>query len=194
MSPLLSRLLTHTPPIVKRQALVQLFRATAAAFQADMPRLSGLSWEQCLLAYARFTTNQAEEALRQGGDLSALQERLYRNAYRLGRTPGWLLRVRSVDDVMALSRALYDILDIDFDGSVSGGVSGSGSGEITISRCYFSSHYSPEVCQVMSAMDRGLLAGLAGGGELIFSQRVTEGQPCCRAHFALAGNPSPARL
>ena len=55
MSPLLSRLLTHTPAIVKRQALVQLFRATAAAFQADMPRLSGLSREQCLLAYARFT-------------------------------------------------------------------------------------------------------------------------------------------
>jgi hypothetical protein len=189
MSPLLSRLLTHTPAIVKRQALVQLFRATAAAFQADMPRLSGLSREQCLLAYARFTADQAEEALRQGGDLSELQERLYRNAYRLGRTPGWLLRVRSVDDVMALGRSLYDILDTDFEGSVSG----SGSGEITIRRCYFSSYYSPEVCQVMSAMDRGLLAGLAGGGELMFSQRITEGHPCCRARFALAGSPSSAR-
>ena len=189
MSPLLSRLLTHTPALVKRQALVQLFRATAAAFQADMPRLSGLSREQCLLAYARFTANQAEEALRQGGDLSELQERLYRNAYRLGRTPGWLLRVRGVDDVMALGRSLYDILDIDFYGSDSG----SGSGEITISRCYFSSFYSPEACQVMSAMDRGLLAGLAGGGELMFSERITEGHPCCRARFTLAGSPSSAR-
>jgi len=190
MSPLLSRLLTHTPAIVKRQALVQLFRATAAAFQADMPRLSGLSREQCLLAYARFTADQADEALRQGGDLSALQERLYRNAYRLGRTLGWLLGVHSVENVMALGRPLYDILDTDFHGSDSG----SGSGEITISRCYFSSFYSPEVCQVMSAMDRGLLAGLAGGGELVFTERITEGQPCCRARFALAGNPSPARL
>ena len=45
----------------------------------------------------------------------------------------------------------------------------------------------------MSAMDRGLLAGLAGGGELAFSQRITEGHPCCRARFALAGNPSSAR-
>ena len=103
-----------------------------------MPRLSGLSREQCLLAYARFTAEQAEEALRQGGDLSELQERLYRNAYRLGRTPGWLLGVRSVDDVMALGRFLYGVLDIDFHGA-----SGSGSGEITISRCYFSSFYSP---------------------------------------------------
>jgi hypothetical protein len=185
MSPLLSRPLTHTPALVKRPALVQLFRATAAAFQADMPRLSGLSREQCLLAYARFTANQAEEALRQGGDLSELQERLYRNAYRLGRTPGWLLRVRSVDDVMTLGRSLYDILDIDFHGD--------DSGEITISRCYFSSFYSPEACQVMSAMDRGLLAGLAGGGELMFSQRITEGHPCCRARFTLAGSLSSAR-
>ena len=185
MGPLLAGLLARTPESAKRQALAQLFRSTAAAFRCDMPRLSGLSREQCLLAYARFTADQAEEALRQGGDLSALQERLYRNAYRLGRTLRWLLRVRSVDDVMALSRFLYDILDSDFDGSDSGG--------ITIRRCYFSSYYSPEVCQVMSAMDRGLLAGLAGGGELIFSQRVTEGHPCCRARFMLAGGPSLAR-
>ena len=188
MSPLLSHLLTHQPAIVKRQALVQLFRVTAAAFQADMPRLSGLSREQCLLAYARFTAERADKALRQGGDLSELQERLYRNAYRLGRTPGWLLRVRSVDDVMTLCRFLYGILDIDFDGSSSD----SGDGEITIGRCYFSDFYSPEVCRVMSALDRGLLAGLAGGGDLAFSQRITEGHCCCRARFAVAGNPSSA--
>lgn len=185
MSPFLARLLTHTPVIVKRQALVQLFRATAAAFQADMPRLAGLSREQCLLAYARFTADQVEEALRQDGDLSELQARLYRNAYRLGRTPGWLLRVQGVDDVMALGRLLYGILDIDF--------AGSDNGEITICRCYFSSFYSPEACQVMSAMDRGLLAGLAGRGDLMFSQRITEGYPCCRARFTLAGSPSSAR-
>ena len=198
MSPLLPRLLSHTPAIVKRQALVQLFRATAAAFQVDMPRLSGLSREQCLLAYARFTANQADEVLRQGGDLSELQERLYRNAYRLGRTAGWLPGSHSVNRVMTLGRALYDILDIDFSGSASGSVSGSNggsdsgtdSGEITISRCYFSSYYSPEVCRVMSAMDRGLLAGLAGGGELVFIERITEGRPCCRARFTLAGSPS----
>jgi len=185
MNALLPRLLSRTPSIFKRWALVQLFQSTAAAFRCDMPRLSGLSREQCLLAYARFTADRAEEALRRGGDLSELQERLYRNACRLGRTPGRLLGVRSVDDVMALGRFLYGILDIDFEGS--------GSGEITIGRCYFSSFYSPEVCQVMSAMDRGLLAGLAGAGELVFMERITEGRPCCRAHFTLAAGPSVAQ-
>ena len=186
MGPLLPRLLSHTPAIVKRQALVQLFQATAAAFQCDMPRLSGLSREQCLLAYARFTADRAEEALRDEAGLSELQERLYRNAYRLGRTPGWLLRVQGVDDAITVAHFLYDILDIDF--------RGSDGGEITISRCYFSSFYTPEVCRVMSAMDRGLLAGLADTGDLVFTQRITEGRPCCRAHFTLAGSPSSARL
>lgn len=186
MSSLLLRFLADMPPIVKRQALVQLFWSTAAAFQCDMDRLSGLSREQCLREYARFTADRAGEALRSGGDLSELRERLYRNAYRLGRVPGWLLGVRTVDDVMALGRLLYGILDIEF--------YGSGSGEITIRRCYFSSFYSPEVCRVMSAMDRGLLAGLAGAGDLVFIQRITEGQPCCRGRFTLAAGPPPARL
>ena len=179
------RLLEDMPPIVKRQALVQLFRSTAAAFQCDMLPLSGLSREQCLREYARFTAERVEEALRSGGDLSELRERLYWNAYRLGRTPGRLLGIRSVDDVMALGRLLYSILDIEFDGS--------GNGEITVSRCYFSSFYSPEVCRLISAMDSGLLAGLAGAGDLVFTQRITEGQPCCRGHFTLAASPSSAR-
>jgi hypothetical protein len=176
----LPKLLDRTPAFVRRMALLQLFRATAAAYRCDMPRLRGLSHAQCLLAYARFTTDRAEEALREGDDLPGLEARLYRNAYRLGRLPGRLLRVRQVDDAMTLGRFLYGLLDIDF--------AGSGDGEITIGRCYFSSFYSPEVCRVMSAMDRGLLAGLTGGGKLAFDQRITEGQACCRARFWLAGN------
>ncbi len=188
MGSMLLRILANIniPPIVKRQALVQLFRSTAAAFQCDMVRLSGLSREQCLQEYARFSADRSEQALRCGGDLSELRERLYRNAYQLGRRPGRLLGIRSVDDVMALGRLLYGIVDIEFDGS--------DLGEITINRCYFSRFYSPEVCQVMSAMDRGLLAGLAGAGELVFVQHITEGQPCCRGHFTLTDSPSSARL
>jgi hypothetical protein len=193
MRSLPARLLTHTPAIVKRLALVLLFRATAAAFQADMPPLWGLSRAECLLAYARFTADQADAALRGGDDLAALQERLYRHAYPLGRMPGWLLGCHSVDDIMMLGRVLYDVLDIDFHGSDRGNASGSNWGEITISRCYFSSFYAPETCRLMSAMDRGLLAGLAGGGELVFTERITEGRPCCRACFTPVGSPSSAQ-
>jgi len=180
MSVLLTRLPSRMPSIVRRQAVVRLFRATAAAFGRDMPDLSGLSREQCLLEYARFTAQQAEQALCCGENLPGLQERLYQNAYRLSWIPGRLLGVRSAGDVVALGRLLYDLLDIVFQGE--------STGEIVISRCYFSSFYSPEVCQVMSAMDSGLLAGLAGAGDLVFTQRITERHACCRAHFVLAVN------
>jgi hypothetical protein len=186
MHPWIPRLLAHTLPIVRKQALERLFGATAAAFACDVPRLEGLSREQCLLAYARFTADRADDALSRGDDLLALQERLYRNAYRLGRTPGRLLRAHTVGDVMALGRLFYGLLDIEFHGS--------GCGEVTISRCYFCGYYSPQVCKVMSAMDRGLLAGLAGTGELIFTQRITEGQPCCRGRFTLTAGGPVARL
>lgn len=193
MGPLLAQLLTHMPEVAKREALVLLFRATAAAFQADMPSLVGLSREHCLLAYAQFTAQEADAALRGGGDLAALQERLYRNAYRLGRMGGRLLGVHSVEEVMALGRVLYDVLDIDFQGSDCGNGNGSTWGEITISRCYFSTFYSPATCRLMSAMDRGLLGGLAGGGELVFTERITEGRPCCRACFTPPGSPYTAQ-
>jgi hypothetical protein len=185
MDAFVPRLLDHVPPFVKRQALALLFGATAAAFECARPRLRGLSYEQCLLAYATFTAERAGKALH-GGDLSELRARLYRNAYRLGQVPGRLLRVRGVDDVMALGRFLYGILDIDFQGS--------GSGDIVIGRCYFSRFYSADVCRLMSGMDRGLLAGLAGTGELVFSQRITEGRPCCRARFTLAACPTWPRI
>jgi hypothetical protein len=184
--------LARTPESLKRQALVQLFRASAAAYGRDMPRLSGLSREQCLREYARSTAEWTEDVLRREGDYAELQGRLYRSAYRLGQTPGWLLCVQSVEDVMTLGSFLYGLLDIEFQGST--------DGEITISRCYFSSFYSAEVCQVMSSMDHGLLAGLAGRrspvgtGELVFSQRITEGQACCCAHFTPAARPSSGRL
>lgn len=168
---------------VKRQALAQLFRSTAAAFQCDMVRLSGLSHQSCLAEYARFTADRAGEAVQSGEGVAELQERLYRNAYRLGRTPGWLFGVRSIDDVMALGRLLYSLLDIEF--------CGRGSGEFTIHHCYFSRFYSEEMCRVMSAMDRGLLAGLAGTGDLVFTQRITEGHSCCRGRFSLvSGQPA----
>ncbi len=175
MLPFLPYLLDHSPEGVKRAALIQLFNATGAAFECDLPRLRGLSHAACLREYARFTAEHSASALRRPEQLAAVQHRLFRNAYGLGRLAGLASGVRGLDDAMALARFLYGILDIDF--------VGDGCAEITIRRCYFSQFYSPQVCELMSAMDHGLLAGLANGGELVFTARITEGAPCCRARF-----------
>ncbi len=167
----------YTPAWVKRRALNQLLAYTAAAFQCRPPSTKGLSLEARLRLYALYTQGQVEERLGRREDLAALQERLYWSAYQLGRMHGKMLRAQSIEQVMALARVLYRILRIDFRGDV--------RGEVTIRRCYFSRFYSAQVCSVMSAMDRGLVAGLSDGGRLVFSARITEGEPCCRARLVV---------
>lgn len=66
------------------------------------------------------------------------------------------------------------------------GWDGTCPGTVTVRRCYFSRFYAPNMCRVMSAMDRGIFAGLFGGGELTFKSRITEGLPCCRAEFSMS--------
>ena len=179
MSPLNVRLAAaqlHVPRRARRQALEELFVRTAAARLAE---------------YARFTCEQAEEALAcsvdgsaseggaaAGGDpaaLAGLERRLYRAARGLGGRFRLQLGVRSPGEALAAARVLYRGLGIDFRASA--------DGEIVIRRCSFAPVYTSRVCALVSALDRGLLAGLASGGELAFGQRLTEGACCCRAHF-----------
>jgi hypothetical protein len=184
----------HVPRGMRRQALEELFSRTAAAFGSPVPPPRGEAQAERLAEYARFTRERAEEALerRPGGeaskdgtvatvagerpaDLAALERRLYRAARGLGGRLRLQLGVRTPAEVMAAARIIYRQLGIDFHGSP--------DGEIVIPRCFFASVYTPRVCALVSALDRGLLAGLAGGGELRFAHRLTEGACCCRAHF-----------
>ncbi len=176
MSLLVGALQVYTPEFVKKRALAQLFSYTAAAFEAEVPPSAGLDYRQCLAQYARFAQTHAEERLHDGREVETVKERLYRNAVELGCVQSKWVRPRTLADVMAVARVLYHMIDIDLQGDE--------RGEVVIRRCYFSQFYSAKVCRLMSAMDAGLLAGLSNGGELIFTGRITEGQPCCRAHLS----------
>jgi hypothetical protein len=181
----------HVPRRARRRALEELFARTAAAFGSPMPPPRGRGPAARLAEYAGFTRKQAEEALARcagggasedgaaaGGEpaaLVALERRLYRVARGLGGRYRLQLGVRSPGEALAAARVIYRALGIDFRGSA--------DGQIIIRRCYFAAAYTPHVCALVSALDRGLLAGLAGGGELHFGQRLTEGACCCRARF-----------
>lgn len=164
---------------VRKWALGTLFRATARAFGRQPPQLAGLGAEACVTRYAAFTQSAAEALRQKGGDADAVQERLYRSAYRLGRACRWASRARTAQEALALARALYGALEIDFKGDE--------KGEVLIRHCSLSSTYSPDTCRLMSAMDKGLLSGLSAGGALFFTARITEGQPCCRARLEVQG-------
>ena len=165
----------HVPAVVRRAALRALFATTAAGFGCPVPPLGGLDADTLLGRYALFTWYQAVAALRDGHDLPTLQDRLERGARALGARLRAGLRLRTTEDTMAAARLVYGLLDIDF--------RGNGRGELTVRRCAFSEVYSAEVCRLVSALDAGLLAGLSGGDRLEFTQRITEGAPCCLARL-----------
>jgi predicted ArsR family transcriptional regulator len=165
----------HVPAVARRAALRALFATTAAGFGRPVPPLGGLDADALLRRYARFTSEQAEAALRDGRDLPALQDLLERGTHALGTRLRAGLRLRTTEDAMAAARMVYGLLDID--------LRGTGHGEITVRRCPFSEVYSADVCRLVGALDTGLLAGLSGGDRLEFTQRITEGAPCCLARL-----------
>ncbi len=166
----------HVPAVLKKKGVALLFGATANAFDHPVPSIVGMSYTECLEEYARFSERVVRWALDGRRDVDGKMRAMRRNAYQLGLKFRTLFGVRTRDDAMAAARLLYGILGIDF--------CGSRNGDITIAHCAFASCYSAGTCRVMSAFDEGVLAGLAGDGTLTFTERLTEGQPSCRARFA----------
>jgi hypothetical protein len=175
MNLLVTALRLFVPESLRRRELGDLFAIAAAAFECEMPQLEGLTADEQLHVFALFTRDQVEAAVQGARNFGAIRFRLYQGAYEVGCRLRVMLRLETMDDVMHAARVLYRALDIDFHGTP--------SGAITIQRCFFSCYYSSQVCQVISALDAGLMAGLAGGGELVFTARITEGSTCCQACF-----------
>jgi hypothetical protein len=161
----------------KKKGLADLFRLTAAAFGQEPPQLRGLSRRDMLDGYARFTRSQVEKALASGA-AAGIRKNLYDRSLRLGREIRGKLPVRSRADAAAALHGMYRILAID--------KRVDARGAVTVTRCFFAAHYTPEVCRFMSAMDEGIVAGLCGG-RLAFSRRLTEGADGCRALIAWPG-------
>jgi hypothetical protein len=170
----------YVPKWIKRKNLKSLFESTAMAFDVDMPPLDHLSYEQFLKKYAVFTRTETEKRLQSGDVVPEIERALYQHAYNLGRELRKQLRLKKKKDVFSVVRILYKVIGIDF--------RWNDAGSIEIHSCYFSRLYSNATCRIMSSMDEGIIAGLSGGGKLSFSQRITEGEPMCKAFFNSNGD------
>jgi len=156
--------------------LDRLFPLSVEAFGRPAPKTGGMKPEEKLRAFALYTAQEAERGLAEG-DLAAerIRDRLFQGTRELGKELGRRLGIRGPQAAVELCGDLYAWLGIDAECQ--------GEDGIVIGGCYFDRFYSAEVCRVMSAMDAGIAAGLAGGGMLRFSERRTEGAACCRARF-----------
>jgi len=163
------------PPVVRARRFRDLVELTAKAFLASPPDLRGLSFKESRRAYARFTHEQAGRFLEDGPRRIEAKRRLREASFEFGQKLRRDLGLRSKAQAMRAGRLLYRLIGIDFQGNE--------SGDIVIDRCFFADEYSPRTCDLISALDEGLLAGFSGGGTLVFAERITEKRPCCRARF-----------
>jgi hypothetical protein len=131
-----------------------------------------------LKLYAQFTREQAEKTIRQGNELE-VHSRLFQNACLIGRQFRADFNIHTAEEVMRMAALVYKLLKIE--------LKGDPRGNIAIKQCFFSAYYPSKVCRLISSMDEGLLSGLSGGGRLHFSQRITEGDDCCRAYLKAPG-------
>lgn len=166
---LLARFESRPPELVRRVQLQILLNTTADGFEMQRVRIWHKSAADALEAYAAFTKDCM--AARANADPARLYEVSYRLGARLRRVTGFTQQT----DIERLVFFLYRGIGIAMSGSI--------PGEITVSGCFFSRVYAPAQCQLISAMDSGIVAGLCGGGALHFTRRITEGCRCCTALF-----------
>lgn len=172
----------YVPVPVRKRVLRELFVATARAFGVEPPPTRGLSTRRLLQAYALFTKEESEKVWAESRDESSVERRLFKSASELGARLRRKFGVRSRKDVIRLSRVVYKILGISFEGLT--------DGQVIISDCYFSRFYTGRVCRLISALDEGAAAGISGGGKLEFMQRITDGHGSCRARLLFEDGPS----
>lgn len=175
MNLLLKALQIHTPEYLRRRKLAELAEVTAEAFGCAAPDLDGLTATEYLRCYAEFTRDRVDESITSGRDLQPIHDQLYAGAFRIGSEMRELLRITTMSDVMAAASVLYRGLGINF--------RGTSDGDVVVASCFFSDFYTSDICRVIAALDDGFMSGLADGGRLIFSQRITEGSDHCRACF-----------
>lgn len=163
------------PGAIRKKYFRELVERTARAFEVPPPELAGLAPEEARLLFARFSNALASGLGSDAAARTRAEQLLRSEAVALGRRLASALGVRTRSEVIRAARLLYRSIRIDFRGDE--------RGLIHIPDCSFAGVYSPETCRTIAALDEGLLIGLAGGGTLSFSSRLTEGAPACLARF-----------
>lgn len=158
--------------LFRRIELQMLMNLTAHALGKKPKRIWTQPNAKALKAYAEYTSSN----LQANAD-EALFERMNTEAYQMGRLLRRLFLIDNEARAQRLIVALYHNIGIQ--------LSFSSPQQLCFHRCYFSSFYTTQICKVASALDSGIICGIAGlpSKHLQFCQRITEGCHCCRAQL-----------
>lgn len=175
----LALLRLHLPARLRAAGLRDLAAAVATSAGTHPPDFAACRPGEAL---GRFVEFMGESARVRAGTIGMTGDcagdadaRLERAALDVGRRLRDRLGVATRAESLVALALLYRAIGIDWRTSPEGAV--------TVCRCAFASRFDPEACRFASALDRGVVAGLTGGGRLRFDERITEGRPACRARI-----------
>jgi predicted ArsR family transcriptional regulator len=120
-----------------------------------------------------------EEATRLG------REAMFKVGEKLGSENRQKLGVsKSLQDLVRAAKILYRVLGIDFEVELQN----PDNAILVVNRCALAANYSELTCQVLSATDEGTIRGLNKNTNMTFTERITSGQPKCKAKIAIRMN------
>jgi hypothetical protein len=172
----------HLPAPVRRQMLHQLVRTTADAFGGPVPALPDAAGTSFVPAFAQFTRTAAENLAAGSPKADEVRNRLYQGAREIGRSIRRRAGIRTPDEAVRALRLVYRAIGIDMHTDLA-------TREVVVRRCEFSSHYTPAVCDFVSALDAGLFHGVTDRWSVAFDLRITGGSAVCRARLTEAERP-----
>ena len=108
------------------------------------------------------------------------REALFPVGMTLGREARKRLDVGdSAEELGRAAAILYRALGIDFTLEARDG----GGMMMRVHRCALAGRYTEEACEILSAADEGVVAGLSPKFRMSFEERMTGGHPCCLARI-----------
>jgi hypothetical protein len=129
--------------------------------------------------HARLVTVLVERRGKEAG-VSEGREVMHAAGIDLGdRLRSMLGLAGSEDDLFAAAGLLYRILGIEFLAEREGE-----GARLLVQRCSLSEHYGPLTCEVLSAMDEGVVEGLDPRARMTFTKRNTAPSSLCEAKLA----------
>lgn len=148
---------------------------------AGAGRGAGLERRRSAMALAHNARVKAlVEALGRDRAVEAGREALFPVGKRLGEEARSELSVGDgPGDLERAARLLYRALGIDF--SIAMGADGTMT--MRVHRCALAAGYSAEACEILSAADEGVVAGLNPKYAMRFEERMTSGNAECRARI-----------
>ncbi len=170
------KMLNLPPPAwVRKVEAAVIMGVFAEAFEVEPPACENLSAGEALAAFREFTAACMEAALVDDALAAQYRERLGAGGFMLGSRMRSTLNVRP-SSAFAFAQFVYRGIGIE--------LASDETGALRFGPCSFAQRYSPQCCWFMSAFDEGFLRGLLRtDAQLVFSCRLTEGAPCCRARF-----------